>query len=451
MFGHQHDRDHGDGHVHSHDQHCDHDLATLDAPGPVSPAVEEMESANKSLADALRVSFRLLSVVMFVLVVAYLLSGLFAVNANEKAVVLRFGKVVGSEAGKSLGTVLGPGFHISWPYPVDQVVKVPTSQQELRDKSFWHAESPGDAVRPQELIQAQSEGLRPGWDGALMTGDKGLIHVKWKCNYHVPTDDDEAVLDYVTNASDVKAILQTALQNASIHTAGAMKIDVIWLNDPRFLGEVIRLTQKTLNEMHTGIQIDSLTLDGNRPPLQTKAAFAAVTTAQQEAEKAHTEALKARNELLGGAAGANWEEIKKAIDRYDRGLATGNQAEADKQYQAITDLLLANSTKGKAKEMINEANTYRATVRQDAARFENRFLFLLPSYRENPQFTIDQLWTQAQQEILARDTIEKFYVPAGMKQVLQLGSDPKVAKKLQEMELQATQDKVQQERKQGQN
>ena len=58
------------------------------------PPRDEFDAANSELANALRRSFGVLKLIMFVLVVLYFLSGWFAVGPGERAVVYRFGDIV---------------------------------------------------------------------------------------------------------------------------------------------------------------------------------------------------------------------------------------------------------------------------------------------------------------------------------------------------------------------
>jgi len=59
-----------------------------------------LDPANQSLADALRMSFRILKLLMLVLVVLYFLSGWFSVKPGENGVILRFGRVLGAGRGE---------------------------------------------------------------------------------------------------------------------------------------------------------------------------------------------------------------------------------------------------------------------------------------------------------------------------------------------------------------
>ena len=77
--------------LHDHSSHG-HDHHHHDAP---EIPYEELDPAQRSLADALKVSFQLLKLAMIGLVIAYILTGLFWVKEQQQAIRLRFGRMVG--------------------------------------------------------------------------------------------------------------------------------------------------------------------------------------------------------------------------------------------------------------------------------------------------------------------------------------------------------------------
>src|ERR1044072_8630415 len=110
---------------HPHNEH-DH---------PHSPETP-IDSGSQALAEAFRSSFAIVKFVMAVLILIFLCSGFFQLKSNEQAMILRFGKPVG-EGTKAL---LGPGAHWSFPYPIDEVVKVRvTDIQQVRSTIGWYA------------------------------------------------------------------------------------------------------------------------------------------------------------------------------------------------------------------------------------------------------------------------------------------------------------------------
>src|ERR1019366_2859608 len=98
-------------------------------PEPVIPPAElaavPLEDAGaQALDEVLRSSFKVVKILMILLVLVFIGSGMFTVNPNEIAVVLRFGKPVGLAREQ----LLKPGLHFALPYPIDEIVRLPIGQ-----------------------------------------------------------------------------------------------------------------------------------------------------------------------------------------------------------------------------------------------------------------------------------------------------------------------------------
>jgi len=94
----------------------------------VQPAFDE---ASASLADALRTSFSVLTFIIVGLLVVFLLQGLFTVQSDQKAIILRFGAY-------EEGRVKDQGIHYALPYPIDRVVPIWVRTRELGVNTFWN-------------------------------------------------------------------------------------------------------------------------------------------------------------------------------------------------------------------------------------------------------------------------------------------------------------------------
>ena len=409
---------------------------------PEQTIAQELDPASQSLAQALKVSFRLLGAIMVILIVVYVFTGIFTVKPDQQAVVLRFGKVVGAR-GEFRGNVLPPGPHFGWPYPIDEVITVPTGQRTLKIDGFWHYEAPGDKARMRREIRPAGKGLRPGYDGALMTGDQGLIHVKWQCKYQVPADDPQAVLDYAGNVADVEGLLTRVLENASIHVAAEYEVETIRRSDARFSRDVKMLAQGQLDRLRTGIRIRDLQYADQTPPLQTVKAFDEVTKAEQERRNKITEARQKATETLVAMAGENWQELADAILQYDRAVQAGVQADIDSRYADINALLMnKDRIKGQTRKIIHEAEAYRTAAVQRAKQAEDQFQKLLSAYEANPEVTISMLWNQTAQEILSRQEVLKIMVPGSRPFVLYPRQDPDVLQRLARRRAEETEKKM---------
>src|SRR5436190_353123 len=105
---HDHPHDHRD-HDHGH-KHGDIKLPSKEKPTPAPEPIADRaveDAGTQALSDALRSSFAIVKVLMFVLVLAFLGSGIFTVSSQDRAMILRFGKPVGAGADQ----LLGPGLH----------------------------------------------------------------------------------------------------------------------------------------------------------------------------------------------------------------------------------------------------------------------------------------------------------------------------------------------------
>ncbi len=80
---------------------------------------EAMDPANQSLADALRLSFRVLQFVILALLALFLVSGFQRVDDSQSGVMLRFGRIVEVDDHRALE----PGLRRNLlPYPAGEFV-----------------------------------------------------------------------------------------------------------------------------------------------------------------------------------------------------------------------------------------------------------------------------------------------------------------------------------------
>ena len=138
------------------------------------PAVSPVDSGSQALAEALRSSFAIVKYLMVALFVLFLFSGMFKVEPQEKAIVLRFGK----PQGDGVKALLGSGLHWAFPYPIDEVIKIPISEiQKVTTKTAWFLQSPEQEQLNQDPPPA-GLGLNPLVDGYALTGDGNIVHVQ---------------------------------------------------------------------------------------------------------------------------------------------------------------------------------------------------------------------------------------------------------------------------------
>jgi regulator of protease activity HflC (stomatin/prohibitin superfamily) len=429
----------------SHDHHHNHDHPQDETAAP------PLDAANQSLSDALQVSFRLLSVIMLVVLVALLCTGMTQINPGQRGVALLFGRIQGDGDQR----VLGEGLKWSWPEPAGRVLKVETDRKKLEINDFWFHETPEEAVKELDKKTVTGGELRPGWDGALLTGDRGLIHVKLVCWYNFAAGPagpaGDAIMDYLQRAGDARnaqELVRSAVCAAAIQAAAERTVDAIQTTGQAdFRGAVAELAQQRLAALGLGLTIQSIEIPGTPTvPLAARPAFNAATAAKSEQETVINNALGEAVRTLASACGASYKKLagdpKDPADagllaRYAQARERGDEAAAGALLAEIHRLLESNETTGQAAGILNEANGYSTTIVQRTQARADSFRQFLDSYRTNPELTIQRLWANAKEEILANPKIAKYYLTPDPKTVLRINADPKVERRIQEEMLRA--------------
>lgn len=254
------------------------------------------DPGREALADALRVSFRLLLWTMALIAVAYMLSGVFIVQEHQRAYVLVFGKVTGIGAER----VKGPGLHWTWPKPIAEIVRVPAERiQSIEIDTLWFEETPGTAWEPGRRPTHPS--LRPDRDGYVLTGDANIIHARWSLRYTVR--DPEI---FLFGVADAETILRKEMDRAATLVAQQWTVDRVLRRDIEgFRAAVDQILRDRLHLNPIGFQIHRLDLIAVTPPGQVAAAFEAVIEAEQERSRtisaARAHSARVANEAIGDA------------------------------------------------------------------------------------------------------------------------------------------------------
>jgi membrane protease subunit HflK len=315
------------------------------------------DAGSQALAEALRSSFAIVKFVMLLMVVAFLSSGFFTVGPQEKAVILRFGKPVG-EGQKAL---LNSGLHWSFPYPIDEVVKIPITEiQHVSSTVGWYFTTPEQELSGEEIPAGPS--LTPGVDGYAITADDNIIHTRATLYYRI-----EDPIQYVFGFENASNAVQNALNNALIYTAAHFDVDdALYGNLAGYREAVSQRVADLVEKEQLGVVIDQCEIE-NIPPRQLQGVFAQVTTARENRNKILNDAHSYENQVLN----------------YSSGQAATIVAEAQSAGARYVELLTA-----------------------DAKRFSD----LLPKYESNPSLFEQQTLITAMSGILT-NVQDKIYLP----------------------------------------
>lgn len=413
-----------------------------------------MDPANKSLADALRIAYRLLQGLILVLVVVFVFSSTREVQTSEIGVRTTFGKIDRDD--------LAPGLHLSWPDPFGKIIKITRTEQraDLTREFFPALADAEEKLMAEKGVQGLAEGgrdaLDPDADGALLTADGSLVHARWQITYQrtkdskslraISSDADSDSTDYTE-----KRIVNAVARRAIVQAAATMTIDEVLfdLKDPARKGPFQPLhvaakaiAQEQLTRMDAGITLQNFDKKTPMAPRQVMKSFSLVQTAQSQSKQRREQADgEAKNRLLK-AAGAGAPVILDLIDRYERDLAAGDATKAATTLETIHNYMrrkpieidgkpVTAVVSGEVTSTVAQAEQYRTGTVTRASGDASSFAAKLSAFRANPQVFLTGEWTDAVASVMNRDTVQTMLLPPGLERLMvQINRDPWLAQEV---------------------
>jgi len=377
---------------------------------PEAYSAQGLDTAEKSLAEALRISFVILKIIMIVLVVIFLAWGFRTVATDEQAIVLRFGKIVGTGENR----LLNPGSHWIFPYPIDEMIKIQVAKKvNLPINSFWYFQSKDDqlaeSLNKKTYAPPALDPIREGYcitrgeqhqqSAASGSDDYGIVHSKWQLTYQIDDPEKfyksiylrqikpgESYSDILTQS--VNPLLRDIFDNAVVTTMVNYTIDEALLSQDRIPRSVEKLLREKLAEIDNGIKVVSVQLTDITWPRQVDSAFLASIKASQASQRFISEAKGYAENTLNAAAGPAAEQL----------LASLKTADTDGSIAAQTAVW--DQAAGEAQERIAQSRAYRTKI-VEAARANAEYLQqILPQYRERPALVVQKIYQDAIEYIL---------------------------------------------------
>jgi membrane protease subunit HflK len=316
------------------------------ASAPRPPRPEGVEDAGaQALSEALRSSFFILKIVMGVLVVVFLGSGFFTVGTQEKAIILRLGKPVAEDE----SALLGPGAHWAFPYPIDEVVRIPVGEvQTVVSTVGWYATTAANEAAGTEPPPRPT--LSPATDGYVLTGDGSIVHARATLRYRIA----EPGLRYAFDFANASNLVQNALNSALVDAAAHSTVEIT-RDGTTFREKAATRLKELAAEQKLGIVVDQLSVEV-RAPRQLSDDFNRVLQAEVQRNTAISDARKYENETL-------------------------------------------NRAKAEARADVNVAEAERKNSVEFVSAEAKRFTDLLPEYRKDPQLFMGLRYVEALQRI----------------------------------------------------
>lgn len=397
-----------------------------DEPEDMAPEpIDRLDPANRSLADALRLSFRILQGATVLLLIFYALTNFNRVQEQENGMRLTFGRIQNTEP-------LQPGLNASWPSPIGEFIKVRVNPQELRlTDEFWLALSDDEKTRPFEQINRRiNQGLKPGEDGSILTGDANLAHTRWSVNYRV-VDAIAYTNNIVSKPQVAEALIRKAVERGVVHGAAVTSLDDVIQSRDTLSNRVKAVAQDFLDKVDSGIKIETVSCTAARPPRPILDDYEAYNKANAEADRMREQAATTSKETLLGVAGQPYQQLLTLIDEYEALVDesktnVARRADADLVLDRIDEILASDLVGGQVANIIASANQDRTDQIARAAAEARHFQALYGRYQESPDLVKFTEWTASIKRVMDKE-FERIYISPDTTMLdLRIGESAKV-------------------------
>jgi membrane protease subunit HflK len=232
-----------------------------------------------------------LGLIPVLVILIWLGSGFYIVNAGERGVVLRFGKFVET-------TQPGPRWH--FPYPIEAAEVV--NMQQVRTVEVGYRANVKSKILKESL---------------MLTDDENIIDIQFAVQYILKSPED-----YLFNNRHPDEAVHQAAETAIREIVGKSKMDfVLYEGRAEIATRAAKLMQEILDRYKTGISISKVTMQNAQPPEQVQAAFDDAVKAGQDKERAKNEGQAYANDVIPRARGAASRLLEESLGYKQRVIA----------------------------------------------------------------------------------------------------------------------------------
>lgn len=231
------------------------------------------------------------SFIMLIMGVLYVLSGIFIVDAQEQAVITRFG---------AYQETVGPGPH--W---IPRLIK---NRQ---------------VVNVTNVTTTQHGGM-------MLTSDENIVNVSIAVHYHV-SDPKE----YLFNVVDPNATLGQVTESALRYVVGHSTLDQVLTTEQAVVAEKIKQQiEKNLNHYQVGLIVKAVVINQAKAPEEVEEAFNDAIRAREDEERFINQAKAYANKIVPIAEGGS-QRILENAKAYKQKVVLLAEGETDRFAQLL--------------------------------------------------------------------------------------------------------------------
>jgi membrane protease subunit HflK len=245
-----------------------------------------------------------------IVVVVWLLSGVYVVNPDEQGVVMRFG---------AFNRVTTPGINYHLPWPVESV-ETPQVTRENQLNVGYLVPRPGgnsDTVRdvPEESL--------------MLTGDENIVDINFTV-FWVIRDAGDFLFNVQNLGTNSDLTIRAAAESAMREVVGRNQIEPILTANREPIQEEVRgLMQRILDSYNAGVTITRVQMQKADPPAQVLEAYRDVQAARTDQDRMRNEAEAYANRVVPEARGGAARIVQQA-EGYKQQVTAQAQGEAQR-------------------------------------------------------------------------------------------------------------------------
>lgn len=248
------------------------------------------------------------------------LTGVYKVDSNEVAVVLRFGALTGETQETQLKK---PGLHFALPNFIDEVVKIPVETvQELSVTTLYTGS---------RTVRGDVQKI-----GYVLTGDQNVVLLRAVVKYKISDP-----ITYALYVNDAKTMLTGIVTNELTSVISRMGVDdVLTTEKTAISGKTLSAAQATANGVRLGVQLTNVELTEVTPPNEAIDAFNEATTASVKKQTL----IQQANDYLAKVLPQAEAESKKLVDAAaaNRAAKTAAATAVAEEFNGLYEQFTAN-------------------------------------------------------------------------------------------------------------
>ena len=272
-----------------------------------------------------------------IVLVVWLLSGVYVVNPDEQGVVLRFG---------AFNRVTTPGINYHLPWPVESVETPQVTRENQLNVGYAVARAGSDNVRdvPEESL--------------MLTGDENIVDIQFTV-FWVIREAGDFLFNVQSLGTQQDLTIRAVAESAMREVVGRNQIEpILTANREPIQEEVRELMQRILDSYGAGVTVTRVQMQKADPPQQVLEAYRDVQAAVTDQDRMKNEAEAYANRVVPEARGG-------------------------------------------AARIIQQAEGYKQQVTAQAQGEAARFISVYDQYRRAPDVTRRRIYLETMQDILA--------------------------------------------------